>query len=90
MVHLVATDIFWLKTFPPSKPGIGLYKKKFPRKNVFGTVVDYKKVWRLHPGKYIHLHQEDEPQNKINIDQTVREIVLGPQYKLKGGMFNVF
>ena len=31
------------------------------------------------------MHQEDEPQNKISIDQAIGSIALGPQYNLQGG-----
>ena len=47
--------------------------------------MDYKKVFCLHPGEYIQVHQEDEPWKTIDIDKIVREIVLGPQYNLQGG-----
>ena len=47
--------------------------------------MDYKKFFRLHPGEYVQLHQEDQPRNTIDIDQTVEEIFLGPQYNLQAG-----
>ena len=50
-------------------------------------MVNYKKFCRLQPGKYVQVHQEDEPQNTIAIDQTVGRISLGPQYILQGGYF---
>ena len=65
---LSASAIFWLKTFPPSKPGAGLSNTKLPGKFVLGTFVDYKKVYRLHTGLYVQVHQEYEPRNKIVID----------------------
>ena len=49
--------------------------------------MDYKKVFHLYPGKYVQVHQEAEPRNTIDIDQTVGAIVLGPQYNLHGGFF---
>ena len=33
IAHLVATAIFWLNAFPPSKPGRGLSNKKCPEKH---------------------------------------------------------
>ena len=47
----------------------------------------YTKKIRLHPGEYVLVHQEDEPFNTIDIDRTVIEIVLGPQYNIQGGFF---
>ena len=82
---MVASAIFLINTFPPSKPGAGMSNKKGPGQIVLGTVVNYKKVYLLHPGKYVHLHQEDESWNTTDIDQTVRAIFLGPQYNLQGG-----
>ena len=77
--HLVATTIFWFNVFTPSKPGMGLSDTKSPGKLILGTIVDYKKVCRLQQGKYVQLHQEDEPRNTIDKYLTVGEIVLGPQ-----------
>ena len=34
-----------------------------PGKLILGNIVDYKKVFRLQPGEYVQLHQEDEPRN---------------------------
>ena len=79
--------MFWLNTFSPSKPGAGLSNTKVPRELVPVTVVGYKKVCRLHPGKYVQVHQEYESLNTINIDQTVGAIVLGSQYNLQGDFF---
>ena len=45
----------------------------------------YKKVFRLQTGKYVQVHQEDEPWNTIDIDRTVGAIILVPQYNLQGG-----
>ena len=45
------------------------------------------KVFRLHPDKYVQVHQEDEPWNTIDIDQKVGAIIQGPQYNLQGGYF---
>ena len=61
---------------------------KVPEQLVLGNAVDYKKVCHIHPGKYVHLQQEDELQNTINIDRSVGAIVLGTQLNLQGG--NVF
>ena len=33
------------------------------------------------------MHQDDEPQNTIDIDRTVGAIALGPQYNPQGGYF---
>ena len=76
---LVASSIFWITDFTPSKPGAGIYNKKVPGKLVLRTVGEYKKVFCLQPGEYVQVKKEDEPYNTINIDRTVGEIVLGPQ-----------
>ena len=62
-------------------------QQQIPWKIVLGTVVEYKKVFRIHQGEYVQVHQEDEHRNKIHIYRTVRAIVLGPQYSLQGGYF---
>ena len=49
--------------------------------------MDHNKVFRLHTGEYVHVHQEDETQNTIDIYWSVRAIVLVPQYNLQGGYF---
>ena len=63
---------FWLNAFvaapPLSQPGSGLTNNKGPRHLILRTAVEYKKVFRLQPGEYAQVHQEDEPQNTINID----------------------
>ena len=87
IVRLVTSAIFWLNNFTPSEPGAGLSNTQGPIKLVLGTAMDYKKVLRLYPGKYVQAHQEDAPQNTIDIYQSVRAIVLGPQYNLQGGYF---
>ena len=79
IVHLVASVMFWLNAFLPSKPGMGLYNTKRLRKLVLGTIVIYKKVLHLHPGEYVKVHKEDEPRNNIDKYQTGRKIVLGTQ-----------
>ena len=88
IVHLVASAILWLNTFPPSTPDAGLSDTKFPGQLILVNTVELKKFFRLHPGEYVQVHQEDEPRNTISIDQTVVAIALGPQYNLQGG--NVF
>ena len=50
IVHLVASVVFWINTFPPSTPGAGLSDTKGPRQLILGNTVDYKKVCRLRPG----------------------------------------
>ena len=60
---------------------------KGPVQLILGNMADYKKVCRFHPGEYVQVHQEDEPQNTIAIDQNVGAIALGPQYNLQGGYF---
>ena len=50
IVHLVASAIFWINTFPPSTPGAGLSVTKVPGQLILGNTVDYKKVCRLQPG----------------------------------------
>ena len=85
--HLFSTDIFWINYFPLSKPGAGLSNTKIPVQLVLGTVVDYKKVFRLHPGGYVYLYQEDESCNTIDLDQTFGSIFLVPQYNLRGVYF---
>ena len=46
-------------------------------------MANYKKVFRLQPVEYVQMHQYDEPQNTIAIDQTVGAIALGTQKKLR-------
>ena len=87
IVHLVASAVLWLDAFPPSTPGAGLSDTKGPGQLILGNTVNYKKVFRLQPGKYVQVHQEDELQNTIAIDRTVGAIALGPQYNLQGGFF---
>ena len=87
ILRLVASDFFWINTFTPSTPGAGLPDTKGPGKLILGNTVDYKKFCCLHPGEYVQVHQEDEPQNMIDIDRTVGAIALGPQYNLQGGYF---
>ena len=57
-----------------------IVQHKRPWKIFLGTVLDYNKVFRLHPGEYVQVHQEDETWNIIDIDQTIGEILLRPQY----------
>ena len=87
IVHLVASAIFWLNTFPLSTPVAGLSDTKGPGQLILGNKVNYKKVCRFQTGEYVQVHQEDKPQNTIYIDQTVGAIALGPQYNLQGGHF---
>ena len=87
IVHLETTAIIWLNAFPPSKPGAGFSSTKGPGKIFLGNVVKYKKVFCLQTGKYVQVHQEDEPWNTINIYLTVVEIILGTQYNLQGDIF---
>ena len=47
-------------------------------------MVNYRKVFRLHPGEYVHLNQEDEPLSTIEVDRDVGVIILGPQNNLEG------
>ena len=61
IVHIVASAIFWLNKFPPSTPGAELPDKKGPGQLILGNRVNYKKVFFLQPGKYVQVHQEDEP-----------------------------
>ena len=49
--------------------------------------IQLKKVFRIQPGEYVQVHQEDEPRNTIDINRTVSAISLGPQYNLQGGYF---
>ena len=87
IINLVVTSIFCLNAFPLSKPGIVLSNAKGPGKLVLGTVVEYKNFWRLQLSEYVQVNQEDRPQNIIDIYQKVWEIVLGPQYNLREGIF---
>ena len=87
IVNPFASAIFWLNVFPPSTPGAGLSETKVPRQIILGNTINKKKVCRLQPGEYVQVHQEDEPQNTIAINQTVGAIALGPQYNLQGGYF---
>ena len=73
--------------FPPSTPGAGLSDTKGPGQLILGNTVDYKKFCRLQPGEYVQVHQEDEPQNTIDLDRNVGAIALGPQYNFQGGYF---
>ena len=77
---MIASAIFWINAFPPSTSGAGLSDTNGPRQHILGNTVDYKKFFRLQPGEYVQVHQEDEPQNKISINRTVGAIALGPQY----------
>ena len=88
IVNLFSSAIFWINAFPPSTPGSGLSDTKGPVQIILGNTVDYKNFCRLHPGEYVQVHQEDEPQNTISINWTVGAIDLGSQYNLQGG--NVF
>ena len=83
IIHIVATAIFCLNTFPPSKPGTGLSNTKIPGQLVIRTILYYKNVFRLQTVKYDQVHQEDETWNTIDIDQTVGAIFLFPQYNLQ-------
>ena len=65
----------------------GLSDTNGPRQHILGNTVDYKKFFRLQPGEYVQVHQEDEPHNKISINRTVGAIALGPHYILQGGYF---
>ena len=85
IVHLVASDIFWINAFPPSTSGAGLSDTKGPGQLVLGTMINFKKRFYLQPVEYVQVHQEDEPCNKFDINRTVSAIFLGPQYNLQGG-----
>ena len=85
IVYLVASVIFWLNEFTPSPPGAELSDTKGPITLVLGTSVDYKKVCRLQPLENFQVHQKNESRNTIDINRTIRAIVLGPQYNLQGG-----
>ena len=87
IVHLVASDIFWLNAFSPSTPVAGLSDTKGPVQFILGNIVDYKNVCRLQPGEYVQVYQEDDPRNTISVDRTVGAITLGPQHNLQGGFF---
>ena len=76
-----------MNVFSPYKTGTVLSEIKGPGKLVLGTTVEYKKVFRLQPGKYVQVNQNDEPRNTIDKYLTVGSIVLGPQYNLQGGYF---
>ena len=65
IVHLVATAVFWLNDFPLSEPGAGMPNTDGPGKIILGTVMYYKNVCCLHPGKYVQVNQYDEPWNTI-------------------------
>ena len=74
-----------MNVFSPYKTGTVLSEIKGPGKLVLGTTVEYKKVFRLQPGKYVQVNQYDEPRNTIDKYWTVGAIVLGPQYNIYGG-----
>ena len=61
--------------------------QKVLEKIILGNTVDYENVCRLQPGKYVQVHQEDEPRNTIDIDRIVGAISQGPQYNLQWGYF---
>ena len=61
IVHLVASAIFWLNEFPPLTTGAGLSDKKGPGQIMLGNIFNDKKVFRLQPGEYVQVHQEEEP-----------------------------
>ena len=72
IVNILSNTILWLNYFPPSKPGTVFSNTKVPVKLVLGTVMEYKKIFHLQPVKYVQLHPENEPQSKIDMDQTVK------------------
>ena len=77
--HPVTTITFWFNDFPQSKYGMEKSDTKFPVQILLGTIVDYKKVWCLHPGEYFQVHQEGETHNTTDNDWTFKEIILGIQ-----------
>ena len=79
IVHLVISAIFWINAFPLSKPGAVLSNTKVPGQLSLGNTVDYNNIFHLNPGEDVQVNQEDEPRNTVNIDHTVRVIVLGAQ-----------
>ena len=50
IVHLVASDIFWLNAFPTSTPGAVLSDTKGPGQLILVNTADYKEVCHLQPG----------------------------------------
>ena len=84
IVHLLACAIFWINGFPPSTTGAVLSDTKGTGKLLLGNMVNYKTFFRLQPGEYVQVNQEDKPYNTIAIDRTFGEITLGPQYNLQG------
>ena len=74
--HLVVSAIFWINEFPLSIPGAGLSDTKGPGQLILVNTVNYKNVFRLQPGEYFQVHQEDEPRNKISMDRNVGAIAL--------------
>ena len=56
VVHLVATAIFWLNDFTPSKPGMGMYNTKGTKQLVLGNIVNDKNCLRLQQGEYVQVH----------------------------------
>ena len=50
----------WLTAFIAYKHVTGLSDTKFPGKLILVTIVEYKKIFRLHQDDYIQVHQEDE------------------------------
>ena len=79
IAHIVVIDIMWLNAFPSSETGTGFSNTKSLVQLFLGTFMQYKKFFHLHPGKYVQVHQENEPRNTIDVDQTVGSIFLGPQ-----------
>ena len=87
ILYFFASNIIWINAFTPSTPGALLSDTKVTGQLVTGTVINYKRIFRLQSGKYVQVNQEDEPRNTIAIDRTFSTIVLGPQYNLQGGYF---
>ena len=56
IVHIFASDIFCINEFTLSTPCAGLSDTKGLGKVVPGSIVNYKKVCRLHPGEYVQAH----------------------------------
>ena len=71
---------FGLNDFPPSKFGAVMSNTKGPGQLILVTIVNYNRFWRLRTGKYFQENQEDEPRKTIDMYQTFRATVLGPQY----------
>ena len=87
IVHIFASVIFCINEPPPINNWCRTVRHKRPRKTCPWNCVQLQEILHLQSGKYVQVHQEYEPRNTIDIDQTVGAIILGPQFNIRGGYF---